>query len=241
MTEKKSMTESTTRESKMIEEEKLFQMINACCKKILQLMATDTTVKYLATKKCQIVPNNYPEIIARCREVLPQDKLEVVNKCKKTIDTCIGMVVERYMEWGLVTGEKIGRQFGVDPIESKSSAVLGLYRAAFTYKPGNGFANYAPFWITQIIQKSIDERMINSLDNVLGDDENGETAKDRVPSDIRFEPSTIIEDRQLSDVFRHLVNQLPVHERQEVINWWEMDSAVTPAVQSFARKMSAAI
>lgn len=230
-----------TREEKMAEEEKLFFMINACCKKILDLMKGDTTVDYLATKKRHIVPNNYPEIIARCHQVLPADKLEVVDKCKKTIDTCIGIVVERYMSWSLVEGERIGRRFKVDPIESKSSAVLGLYRAAFTYKPGNGFANYAPFWITQIIQKSIDERMVHTLDNVLGDDEDGETHKDRVPSDARFEPCTIIEDRQLSEVFRRLVNQLPVAERQEVINWWEMDSKVTPVVQKFAHRMSAVL
>lgn len=228
----------TTRDEKMAEEEKLFAMINACCKKILQLMAGDETVDYLATKKKHIVPNNYPEIMARCHQVLPQDKLDVAIKCKKTIDICIGIVVERYMDWGLVMGEKIGRRFNVDSIEAKSSAVLGLYRAAFTYKPGNGFANYAPFWMTQIIQKSIDERMVHTLDNVLGDDENGETAKDRIPAGNHYEPATIIEDRQLSEVFKRLLVDLPTNEQREITSWWEMDTPVTPNIKRFARRMS---
>jgi len=222
------------------EEDKLFRMINACCKKILQMVEGDKTIDYLSTKKRQIVPNNYPEIIARCREILPPNQLVILEKCKETIDRCIGIVIGRYMDWGLAMGEKTRYRFGVDTIEAQSSAVMGLYRAAFTYKPGNGFANYAPFWITQVIQKSIDSRMFVTLDCSLGEDQRGETVKDQIPdSSYLSEPFAIVEDKQISSLYKKLLSQLPVEERGEIDDWWKSDSDITPNIKRFANHMYA--
>jgi len=231
-------TVTKTREEKMSEEDQIFKVINTGCKGILKIMAGDCVIASITPKKQQILPNNYTNIIEHCKKVLPANKLRMVMDCKRMIDTCIKIIIERYMEWGLAMGENIGRSLGVDPIESKSCAIYALYRAAFTYEPGNGFANYAPFWIKQVIQKSIDDRMLSTLDNPLGEDMDGETSKDRVPSDPHYEPSNIVETEQLSDVFRYLLHQIPVQERPEVLNWWEMDAEVTPVVKRFAHRMS---
>ncbi len=228
---------SIIREEKMVEEEQLFSIINVCCKNILQLMKDDDIVRYLASKKRRIDPSNYAEIISRCEDVLENDKLKMVHLMKKAIDSSVDIIVKRYLKWGLVIGESEGQKLGVDSIESKSSACMALYRAAFTYKPGNGFANYAPFWIKQIIQKSMDNRMLSTLDSSVSEEHSKETNKDRLPGPSSMEPELRFENNQVSEIYQRLANQLTPVERVEVDDWWIRDMEPTAFTKTFAHEM----
>ncbi len=203
-------------------------------------METDKAVSFL-TKKGRIDPNNYAEIMDQCELVLIGSNLVEVRRLRRNIDMAVKIVVERYMDWGLAHGVREGARLGVDEIESKSCACMALYRAAFTYVPGNGFANYAPFWIRQLIQKSMDYRMLSTVDSPAGDEDSRETMKDKIAGDSKFEPLTIAENNQMSEIFQRLVGELPEIEQIEVKYWWENDSEITPTVKQFALRMHSAI
>lgn len=230
--------ESAKRQQMMIQEEKLFKTINSCCNAILKTIEGHKRIEFLA-KKGQIVPNNYKEIIEYCESALSGKELELVRTMQKSIDAAVEFVVERYMQWALVKGEQIGKQLGVDAIESRSCAVYALYRAAFTYVPGNGFANYAPFWIKQLIQKSMDNRMLVTVDQSAGDEDSRESMKDKIAGDPQFEPLTVLENKQMSEIFQRLVRELPEHDRGEVTEWWYNDAKATPVCREIALQMHA--
>ena len=146
------------------------QIIDRCQDLLVSALHRLTPECIILFARSRIDETNITEI-PRLIEILPQSQRANAQKTLAFLRQGLKEICAEHEAWAIQMGLRYGRQYKVSPIDSKSLALEGLYKATLRYKPRGSFLSYAQSWIRQCIQRSVDAHMLYSLDSPIQADD----------------------------------------------------------------------
>lgn len=157
----------------------------------LQIIIVNTLKDKSPELKVMFIKNRVDETSADKIERLAAIHLkgkskEQVLQAFGLLKQCIDALSNYYLGWAQSTGVFLGNQMSVDPNTVDSKSAEGLTLALWRYKPNGSFTSYATSWIRQTIGRSVDRRLLYTLDSPMKEGEDSTHIDGIAPNDAVF-------------------------------------------------------
>lgn len=152
--------------------EDMHQIIHKCQVIIVTRLADKSPEASVLLAKKRVDEDNLVEVQRLAQEVLSDEDREIVLKAIAFMKRALAEICESHGSWAINIGYINGNKYDVSPIDSRSLALEGLYKAAIRFTPVGNFRSYAASWIRQCVQRYAEPNLVLTLNQPMKEGEN---------------------------------------------------------------------